>query len=819
MLNKSLAIDFPKIYESNKIEQKWQQFWEKEEIYRFNPESGKAIFSVDTPPPYVSSERLHVGHAMSYSQAEFIIRYKRMNGFNIFYPMGFDDNGLPTERYVEKKYNVNKSKIQRQEFIDLCLKETKIGAEIYKKHWKELGISVDWSLTYSTIDPSSRKTAQLSFIELYNKGLIERRNDPIQWCVSCQTAVAQAEISIEEVESVLYDIKFFSENEELLIISTTRPELLPACVALYANPDDSRYKHLENKKAKVPLFDYEVPIKFDSSVDPKFGTGLMMVCTFGDIEDVIKWRKDNLETRIILDDKGILNYRAKQYIGIKLSLARQYILEELSKKELVIKSTYIKHNVGLHDRCSNPIEFNLKRQWFIKILNFKDQFLLRGEQLKWHPEFMKVRYIEWVSNLKWDWNISRQRYYGVPFPVWYCKTCDYPIMAKINDLPVDPLTDKPKINNCPKCNNDDFIQETDVMDTWMTSSLTPLINAKWAYQNSLQEKIYPMSLRPQAFEIIRTWLFYTIAKSHFHTNSVPWENVMISGWGLDKNGKKMSKSLGNFVAPEEVIKKYSADSLRYWSAGATLGHDLRYNEEDVKNGKRLLIKLWNAARYLYQNLEDFYPGQQIQRSTIDKWMLSKLQDVISNTTDFFENYEYSHALKASERFFWDIYCDNYLEIIKDRFWNPENYSSEAIISGKDTMYSVFLTILKLFAPFLPHITEELYDIIYKKYEKTKSIHVSSWPKVDVKLIDKKEESHGELLLIILKNVRKCKTNLKLHQNHWISELVIKSSDNIQQEILQITNDLKSAARAKRISFNKEATFQTENSNIKIDVAL
>ncbi|MBI3755180.1 MAG: class I tRNA ligase family protein, partial [Deltaproteobacteria bacterium] len=547
-------------------------------------------------------------------------------------------------------------------------------------------------------------------------------------------------------------------------------------------------------------------------VEPKFGTGLMMVCTFGDIEDVIKWRKDNLETRIIMDDRSILNSLAGQYVGIKLSPVRQKIVDDLSKQGLVVKSTAIQHSVGVHDRCSHAVEFNIKPQWFIKILDFKDQFLRRGEQLKWFPEFMKVRYTEWVSNLKWDWNISRQRYYGVPFPVWYCKACNHTIIAAVNDLPVDPLTDKTKINNCPKCRNTDFMPETDVMDTWMTSSLTPLINTKWAYQDSLQDKIYPMSLRPQAFEIIRTWLFYTIVKSHFHTNSLPWEGVMISGWGLDDDGKKMSKSLGNFIAPEEVIDRYSADALRYWASGATLGHDLRYSEEDVRNGKRLLTKLWNAARFFSQNLGDFYPYQQIQPSIIDKWILSKLQDTIFKATESFENYEYSHALMTTERFFWDIYCDNYLEIIKDRFWNPEDYSGEAVVSTKDTMYKVFLNILKLFAPFLPYITEELYSIIYKKFENKNSIHTSSWPEVNVNLIDKEAESQGELLLTILKGVRKCKTDLKIHQNHWVSELVIRSTNGVQKEIVQITNDLKSAARAQKISFDKEAIFQTENPN-------
>ena len=817
-------MNWPKKYDFKNIEQKWNQYWEKEGIYNFDSKSRKPIFSVDTPPPTISSAQLHVGHAMSYSQAEFIVRYKRMKGYNIFYPMGFDNNGLPTERFVEKKYKIHKSTVRRQDFIKLCLKETEIGIESYKKLWKSLGISVDWSLTYSSIDSLSRRTAQLSFIELYNKGLIERKKEPIQWCPSCQTSLAQADIVMEERNSKLHNILFKSSKGDILTISTTRPELLPACVALYAHPDDSRYSDLKGKKAKVPLFNYEVPIKFDPSVDPDFGTGLMMVCTWGDVEDIKKWKETKLDTRITLNHDGTLNNLSKQYSGMKVNVASQKIISDLASQGLLVKSLPIKHNVSIHDRCLTPIEFMLVPQWFIKILEFKEQLLSKGEEVKWHPEFMKVRYLDWVLNLKWDWNISRQRYYGVPFPVWYCENCSSPVLAEIDSLPVDPTIDKPQTSSCPRCKHNTFLPENDVMDTWMTSSLSPLINGKWAYGDELQKRIYPMSLRPQGFEIIRTWFFYTIVKSYFHTNSIPWESTMISGWGLDKKGKKMSKSLGNFVAAQDAIDKYSADALRYWAAGATLGQDMRYSEDEMVKGKKLLTKLWNAARFAAQNIEKFNPSQQkFQLSTIDKWVFSKLQEVISQATRHMEDYEFNQALRVTEEFFKSIYCDNYLEIIKDRFWTPENYKDITIISTKNTMYLVFLTILKLFAHFLPFITEEIYDRFYKKFEGDKSIHLSLWPELNQKLINKKAEFQGELLLIVLKAVRKYKSSFKIHQNHWISELKIKclgdNRNTIQQELFNISGDLKSASRAKKISFSEQANFETENPNIKISIIL
>ncbi|MCL6119778.1 MAG: valine--tRNA ligase [Deltaproteobacteria bacterium] len=818
--------DFPKNYDYKSVEEKISKYWEDNDIYKFSLEDkGKDIYSVDTPPPYVSSAHLHVGHVMSYSQAEFIIRYKRMKGYNVFYPMGFDDNGLPTERYVEKKYKINKSKITREEFIDLCLKETKIGIDIYKSLWRSVGISADYSLSYSTIDERCRKTAQKSFLDLYGKGLIERRNEPILWCPQCRTSLAQADVVMEEFTGVLYDIEFKSDEGKGLIISTTRPELLGGCVAVYANPADERYRFLEGKSVKTPLYNKNVPVKYDESVDMSYGSGLMMVCTWGDAEDVKKWKEHSLDTAIIIDRSGRLNELSGGYKGLNVRDAKKGIVEDLRKMSLIKLEKPLNHNVGVHDRCSTPVEFILAEQWFIKILENKEKFIDAGNRMSWHPQFMKTRYDEWINNLKWDWNISRQRFYGVPFPVWYCAECGEVVVASEKELPVDPAVIMPVNMKCKKCGGSKLIPENDVMDTWMTSSLTPLINSLWSYEDAESKKlyntIYPMGLRPQAQEIIRTWLFYTVVKSVYHTGDIPFKDVMISGWGLDKNGKKMSKSLGNFVSPEEITGKYSADALRYWASKANLGQDLRFSEEDVANGRRLTIKIWNAARFLITNVEsDFNPYEKnvkdLKLSRIDEWILTEFENTLKSCGNYMESYEYSLCMRTLQDFFYNSYCDNYLEIIKNVFWDESEESSERKKTVLNIMYFISLNAVKMFAPFMPFITEELYLSFYKRYEKDKSIHKSFWPEFRNDLIFKDSLKYSAVLLNILDASRKLRTNLNLHQNHKVHKILIQALNQDYIEIINdISGDIRSAVRAERLIFSDQADFKASDDNILI----
>lgn len=821
--------EFPKNYDYAVAEPRISNFWEEKGIYKFKPgEKGKTgdekpVFSVDTPPPYVSSAHLHVGHVMSYSQAEFIVRYKRMRGFNVFYPMGFDDNGLPTERYVEKKYKINKSKITREEFIELCLKETKEGIETYKALWKAAGIGADYGLSYSTIDERCRKAAQKSFIELFDKRLIERRNDPILWCPKCRTSLAQADIAINESRGTLYDISFQAETGETLVISTTRPELIGACVAIYANPSDERYKHLKDKKVITPIYKKAVPVMFDESVETDYGTGLMMVCTWGDMEDVRKWKEHRLDTVIIMDRAGRLNESSGDYSGMKANEAKSKIISDLKALSLVTGEKTVDRNVGVHDRCDTPVEFIQAFQWFVKILDSKERFIKVGDEMGWHPQFMKHRYFEWVNNLKWDWNISRQRFYGVPFPVWYCKGCGKVVLAKYDELPVDPVNSMPPLSKCPECGGSDFIPETDVMDTWMTSSLTPLINSGWTEippDNDLSgNKIFPMGLRPQAQEIIRTWLFYTVIKSIYHTGSIPFDNIMVSGWGLDKNGRKMSKSMGNFVEPEGIIVKYSADALRFWASRANLGQDLRFSEDDVANGRKLLIKIWNAARFLITNIDEgFSPAGEdnlIQNlGEIDKWVISEFEKTVSICTEYMESYEYSSCLKAISDYFYNIYCDNYLEIVKNVFWEEDVSSRKETVLN--VMYFISLNSLKIFAPFFPFITEELYQAFFVCFENEPSIHLTDWPLFKKELLNEESVKIAGVLLNILEASRKVRTSMNLHQNHKLDKLLIKTlNENDISVIENLEEDIKSAARVKRVIFSDEAGYSTADGSIFI----
>jgi len=725
-------------------------------------------------------------------------RFKRMQGYNIFYPMGFDDNGLPTERFVEKKYKIDKAKISRKEFINLCIKETRKGAENYRRIWKCLGIGVDWSLEYNTIGKLPQRIAQRSFIDLYNKGLIYREKSPTFWCAKCRTALAQADLEDKEEDSKMYYIKFSVSGKEA-VVATTRPEMIPACVALYVNPDDSRFRELINTKARTPIFNQEVPILSSTAVQPEKGTGIIMVCTWGDVEDIDKWKADKLETKILIDQAGCLTEIGGEYAGLKLSEARKAIVQKLKSSGLLVREEKIMHVQNVHERCGTTVEFTASKQWFIKVLDFKDRLLKNGEEINWYPGFMKERYNHWVKGLKWDWCISRDRYYGVPFPLWVCEDCGAIILPQDKDLPVDPRGEKPNCQKCA-CGSTSFIGEKQVMDTWMTSSLSPLINGKWLEADSLMKKIYPMSVRAQAFEIIRTWLFYTMVKSMHHLDTVPWKSVMISGWGLDQRGKKMSKSKGNIIPIDNVLKQYSADAIRWWSTGAGLGQNLKYFEDDLRGGKKIINKLWNVARFVEPVIQGNQP-ESLSRvvNFSDRWILAELQETVRGCTEALENYDFNQARIILEKFFWLKYCDTYLELCKERTWNPGKYKDEQIESLKITLQFSMENLLKLFAPILPFITEEIYHILFKQ-SNDKSIHTSGWPKVIKKYQNEELASLGPVFLEIINKIRHFKSN---HTESFRSEICSLSLLTDNQLLRESLNDLLGLANARTGYINKE----------------
>ncbi len=826
----------PKEIETAEVEAFCQRLWDELGIYSYDPKAAGETFSIDTPPPYVSASHLHVGHAMSYAQAEFIVRYHRMNGRKIFYPMGFDDNGLPTERYVEKTFKINKSKTTRSEFRALCLQVTTEGAKEYEKLWRSLGLSVDWKLRYSTIDDHCQRTSQKSFIELYKAGRIYRSHEPVLWDPVLETSLAQADLETIERKGKLHDIVFKGANGEPLTISTTRPELLPACVALYCNGKDARYTHLIGQKATVPLFGQTVPVLADEDVDPAFGTGLMMVCTFGDSEDVRRWKRDGLELRIAIGSNGRMTEIAGEFAGLKSEEARGKVVAALTEAGVLTGSKVVDQVVSVSDRSDAPVEFVMAPQWFIRVLDMKDELLERAKELKWFPEWMQVRLEDWIKGLKYDWNISRQRFYGVPVPVWFCAKCGEVVLADEAALPVDPLESKAPAEKCPKCGASEFTPDADVLDTWMTSSVSPLINSNWAGTPGRigDGRLYPMTVRVQAFEIIRTWLFYTLVKSHLHTNSLPWQNVMISGWGLNENGKKISKrdleqytdaNGYNRYDPYAVVQKFGADAVRYWAAGGSLGHDLRYNEKDVQIGRKLVVKLWNAARFAdlqmgsYDPAKDFVPFAE--RTPEDRWLLAELNKVLPVARKAFENYSYHEAREATDSFFWSIFCDDYLELIKDRFWTPENYSEQTRASARSTLFESLRIVLGLYAPFLPFVSEYLYQQFYKGHEVDQvtagSLHVSAWPEERAEWRVTVPEM--EVLGAILRAVRGLRTTAKVSQTRRLQRVTLDiagAKPEIAATVERMQASIRAAVRTTEMVYGPAET-ASELEGVRVDI--
>ncbi|MFW5847058.1 MAG: valine--tRNA ligase [Nanoarchaeota archaeon] len=779
----------------NEIEKKWKEYWEKEEIYKFNPNSKKTIYSIDTPPPYISG-RMHIGHAFSYSQQDFIIRYMRMKGKNIFYPFGTDDNGLPTERFIEKINKIKSRKMGRTEFIKICQETLKKETPGCIQDFKDLGISSDYDIYYSTIDNHSQKVSQESFINLYKQGDIYKKEFPTIWCSECQTSIAQAELEDKESTSLFSTLKFkISESEDILPIATTRPELLPACVAVFINPEDKRYKKFIGKKAIIPLFDYEVPILEDKSAEIDKGTGILMVCSYGDKYDVEAINRHKLSPRIVLTPEGKLNELSKNYQNLKIKKARKEILEDLKKENLIIEQKQISHVVNCHDKCGNEIEFIPTEQWFIKILNNKEKWIELGRKINWYPDYMRKRYENWVKGLEWDWNISRNRHFGVPIPVWTCSNCNEIILPEKNELPVDPLKIEKQCSRCKQ----KAIPESRVLDTWATSSLTPQIAYKLP-QAKNKAKI-PFLLRPNAHDIIRTWAFYTIVKSWLHEKKLPWKDIIVSGI-VSLGGEKMSKSKGNVVNPIEVMNNHGADALRFWASSSKLGGDLDYHEQDLVAGKKFITKLQNASRFVFMNLEDYNPEKQARPKTLqllDEIFLKKINFLIKSATESFEKYEYSKVKSEVEQFFWNDFCDNYLEIVKKRIYQGKKGSNEKI-SAQYTLYNSLLAIIKMLAPIMPFITEEIYQTYFKeKAEKEKSIHLSQWPESKPISKDEQKDNLWEIFKDTLSKIRQEKTNNSKAMN---SEIILTLNKENYQRLEDVLQDLKNVTNSREIKSGK-----------------
>ncbi|MDQ7773385.1 MAG: valine--tRNA ligase [Elusimicrobiales bacterium] len=769
--------DFPASYLPGTVEPAISARWESDKVYHYDPARPRQeTFVVDTPPPTVSGS-LHIGHVFSYTQTDILVRFQRMLGKNVFYPMGWDDNGLPTERRVQNLFGVrcepsvpynpdykpsgpkkelkDYEHISRRNFLELCERQTAEDEKVYEALWRRLGLSIDWRQTYSTVGEHCRRTSQLSFLDLFRKGFVYSAETPTLWDTTFRTAVAQAECEDREASGFFHDIRFAVEGGGDFVISTTRPELLAACIAVVAHPDDARYRPLFGRKAVTPLFKARVPIMPSHHADPEKGTGIMMICTFGDIADVQFWRDHKLPLRQVIGRDGRLipvqfgeghQFDSADPAAAAAAygqLAGLYAKQARAKTVQLLKDSGAlagdpkptKQAVKYYEKGDQPLEFVPTRQWYIRILENKPALLEQGRKVKWHPEYMFKRYEQWVEGLNQDWCISRQRYFGVPFPVWYPLDAEgapdhsSPIVPDAARLPVDPQTDcPPGYTEAQRGKPGGFTGDHDVMDTWATSSLTPMVSSGWATDKDKHARLYPADMRPQAHEIIRTWAFYTITKSWMHENSVPWHNAAISGWVVSPEKGKMSKSKGNTITPEGLLQTYSADALRYWSGKAKLGQDTVYDESVFKVGMRLATKIFNASKFaIMQSRGPAAGGAPLGPADIteplDRAWVSHLKGIVESSRSDFANYDYAAVLLYVETAFWD-FCDNYLELVKGRAYSGSPAQARSAAAALEWTVGVFL---RLFAPFLPFITEEVWSWSFAERTGHPSVHKAPWP--------------------------------------------------------------------------------------------
>jgi valyl-tRNA synthetase len=847
-------MQLPKQYVPKEVESKWRARWQEMGIYHWDPARARhETFVVDSPPPTVSGS-LHVGHVFSYTHQDLIVRQRRMAGMNIFYPMGWDDNGLPTERRVQNFFNVRcdpylpyqsnfkprsdrkgpPELISRPNFIELCRQLTEIDEKAFQELWQQLGLSIDWEQEYATIDDLCRRTSQLSFLKLLAEGHAYATEAPTLWDVDFQTAVAQAEVEDRPLTGAFHHVRFGVEGGGSFVVATTRPELLAACVAIVAHPDDQRYQSLFGKRAVTPLFRVPVPILADERASIEKGTGILMVCTFGDTTDVEWWRQFDLPLRQVVGKDGRLIpvqfgspgwesldpdaantfYRALQEKGVPqartaiTALLRDENASALAGLGLPLteEPRRIEHAVKFYEKGERPLEFISTRQWFVRLLDKKKALLEQGARIQWHPSFMRSRYENWVEGLNQDWSISRQRYFGVPFPVWYPSDergqprYDQPILPDLSQLPVDPLAQPaPGFDEAARGQPNGFIGDPDVMDTWATSSLTPQIASHWADDPERHRKLFPMDIRPQSHEIIRTWAFYTIVKAYLHEQTVPWQNIVISGWILDPDRKKMSKSRGNVITPNHLLEQYSSDAVRYWSARARLGVDTVYDEAVFSNGKRLAVKLFNAAKFvaghlLGQDLTALGPTDITE--PLDRSFIARLRETVRRAGEEFETFEFAGALQVIEDFFWSDLCDNYLELVKVRAysaeWTPGKRSALA------TLKIVLSAQLRLFAPYLPFITEEVWSWLFATpHGRERSIHTASWPTIEelAEVALPSEEDPYGVSVKVLFEVRRIKSEAKVSMKTPLRNLEITGSAKTLSAIRSVLGDLLSVTNA------------------------
>ncbi len=819
------------------LEDKWTARWDSDGTFRFDrTRPREEVYSIDTPPPTVSGS-LHIGHVFSYTHTDIIARFQRMRGKAVFYPMGWDDNGLPTERRVQNYFGVrcdpslpydpafvppNKPgkqpvSVSRPNFIELCARLTVEDEKAFEHLWRYLGLSVDWSMTYATISPPAQRVSQMMFLRLVQRGLAYQLEAPTLWDVDFRTAVAQAELEDREQPGAYYRVRFAKPASGFVEIETTRPELLPSCVALVAHPDDARYKDLVGTDVITPLFGARVPVKAHPLADPEKGSGIAMICTFGDITDVVWWRELKLPVRAVIQPNGTLGpvtwgsrgwesatpARAQaaydQMAGLSAKKAHAVVAELLKQSgDLIGDVRPITHHVKFYEKGDRPLEIVTSRQWFIKTIEFREQLIELGRQLEWHPEYMRSRYENWVNGLNGDWCISRQRFFGVPFPVWYFVRedggVDYsrPILPPEPHLPIDPSTDVPEgLRAEQRGQAGGFVADPDVMDTWATSSVTPQIVCGWESDLDLFQRMFPMDLRPQAHDIIRTWLFSTLVRSYLEAGSLPWRHAAISGFIVDPDRKKMSKSKGNVVTPLARLQEYGSDAVRYFAARGGPGVDLAFDVGQMKIGRKLAMKVLNASKFVLSGGLADAPVTE----ALDRGMLVNLGRLVSEATADLERYDYARALAKIESFFWD-FCDNYLEAAKSRRYG--DFGPEAAGSASAAMRTALSVLVRLMAPFLAFTTEEVWSWWHDR-----SVHIAAWPTQSEVLVVAGEDAEAQkayaCLTVALSAIRREKAEQKVSVGTEVLEVTYSSGDEDIRCLQLVERDLKAAARTEALT--------------------
>jgi len=765
----------PKKIDFLETERKWQRLWEERGVHRYDWEDDtRPRYSIDTPPPYPSGD-FHMGNVLNWTYFDLRARFKRMQGYNVHFPQGWDCHGLPTEVAVEKAHKIRRSDLPPDQFRKLCEEWIEEYIAVMKDGVIQLGCSVDWSLEYRTMEPQYIRKVQKSFLILYGKDMIYKGEHPINWCPRCETAIADAEVERHQRTSKLYTVAFSAEGEDLRI-ATTRPEYIPACVAIGVHPDDDRFNALIGKEAKLPLSERTVPIIANDEVDPEFGTGTMMICTYGDKADVVAVVRYKLPVIKLIDGKGTMTSEAGKYEGMSIEEAREAIVADLEEAGLLRGVEGLPQEVGICWRCDTPIEIVATDQWFMRTMSQTEDVVRTAKEIKWFPDWMRYRLIDWATGLDWDWVLSRQRVFATPIPVWHCEGCGKIRTAKPEELPVDPRVDT--IEEACECGSAEWRGESDVLDTWFDSSLTCAIHAGWPDREDWRN-LFPASVHSSGHDIIRTWAYYLMVRHLALFDETAYDSVLINGMVLGSDGRKMSKSLGNFVATPDVFEKYGADAARQWAAtGGSTGTDIPFRWADVEYGWRFMRKFWNACRFASMRLEDYQPGEKPELQILDRWILSRLENVVGTATEEFEECRFMNAADATRNFIWHVFCDHYLEASKHRLYGEGDEKA----SAQYTLHRAMKRMLKLMAPVMPHLVEEIYSAMYAKGE-CDSIHVSLWPEADEAFIDEEADETGDLVIAVIRDVRREKNRLGIPLNAPLEGIDVYAKDPAQAEAL------------------------------------